>query len=57
MFSGIIKSDKPVLVDFFATWGSPYEAIIPILTDLNQKLGNSTIIIKVDIGRHLHGAI
>ena len=56
MFSGIIKSDKPVLVDFFATWGSPYEAIIPILTDLNQKLGNSTIIIKVDIGRNQHGA-
>ncbi|HOZ84480.1 MAG TPA: thioredoxin [Niabella sp.] len=48
-FDEIIHSDKPVLVDFFATWCGPCKMMSPILTDVKQKLGENIRIIKVDV--------
>jgi thioredoxin 1 len=45
----VLKSDKPVLVDFWADWCGPCHLVSPILEEINAEHGNKLTFVKMDV--------
>ena len=48
----IDQSDKPLLIDFYATWCGPCQMLVPILSQVQQLMKGKIQVVKVDTDRY-----
>ena len=48
----VLKSDKPVLVDFFAEWCGPCKMMNPVLEELEKDYQGKVKFAKVDVDKY-----
>lgn len=51
-FNNLINGDKPVLIDFFATWCGPCQMLSPIVKEVKDTLGDRVAVIKIDVDKN-----
>lgn len=51
-FQEIINSERPVLIDFFATWCQPCKVQSSVLNTVKENVGEEARIIKVDVDQY-----
>ena len=48
----VLKSDKPVLVDFWAPWCHPCVMVAPILDELAEEYSGRVSIVRIDVDQN-----
>lgn len=51
-FNNLINGDKPVLIDFYATWCGPCQMLSPIVKEVKDTLGDRVAVIKIDVDKN-----
>ena len=53
----VLNSEKPVLVDFWATWCGPCNMIAPIISEISEEFNNKVKVGKVNVDEEKELAI
>lgn len=49
----VIKSDKPVMIDFWAAWCAPCRMVAPVIEEIANEYEGKAIVGKVDLDSNM----
>ena len=49
----VLKSDKPVIIDFYADWCGPCKMMSPIIDEISDELGDKIKVGKINTDENL----
>ena len=50
----VIKSQKPIVVDFWAPWCTPCLQVSPVLEEISDEMSNEIVIAKLNIDEEVN---